>query len=297
MNVKINYSECKPGSVTREASQNKNYSFRKILRNHRERVKFMISRSSFAQRADACINPVAQRLCRLIAQKKTNLAVAADLTNQTQILDLIHQVGSEICVLKTHIDIVSDFDPLFVQRLQQLAKRYQFLIFEDRKFADIGKTVQQQYQGGIYQIARWADIINAHALPGPGMIQSLQDIGKPLNRGLLLVAQMSSQLKTPIDYLDQTVSLAQHHLDFVIGFIAQRKLTSHPALLHFTPGVHLEQRNLGDQNYVTPELAIERGSDVIIVGQGIYEAADPKQKAREYRQKAWDAISSFTSVV
>jgi uridine monophosphate synthetase len=257
----------------------------------------MISRDCFEQRADVCVNPVAQRLCRLIAQKKTNLAIAADLTDQARILDLIHQVGSEICVLKTHIDIVSDFNPLFVQRLQELAKRYQFLIFEDRKFADIGKTVQRQYQGGIYQIAQWADIINAHALPGPGIIRSLKEIGKPLNRGLLLVAQMSSQLKTPIDYLDQTISLAQHHLDFVVGFIAQQKLTDHPALLHFTPGIHLEQHNVGDQNYVTPELAIERGSDVIIVGQGIYEAADPRQKAREYRQRAWAAISSFTSMV
>src|ERR1700722_10556562 len=115
---------------------------------------------TFEQRADLCQNPIAKQLFALIADKQTNLPAAADLTSINALLQLADQIGPEICLLKTHVDILDDFAPHVTKELRRLADKHRFLIFEDRKFADIGNTVSLQYGGGIYRIADWADIVN-----------------------------------------------------------------------------------------------------------------------------------------
>lgn len=249
-------------------------------------------RIRYSEKAFHCINPLAKKLLQLVDVKKTNLALSADVTSSQQLLELADLLGPEICVLKTHIDIIDDFSPHLTLELQALAKKHQFFIFEDRKFADIGNTVQLQYAKGIYRIADWADIINAHSLPGPGIVTGLAEAGLPKERGLLLLAEMSSEKNLfSSSYTQQTIAMAEQFPDFVIGFIAQRKLSDHPGWIYLTPGIQFSEKNdaLGQQ-YVTPEQAIiERETDIIIVGRGIIQAKDPLSEARKYRRSGWEA--------
>jgi orotidine 5'-phosphate decarboxylase subfamily 1 len=245
---------------------------------------------TYAQYLAHTRNPTARRLLTIIEQKQSNLAVSADVTTQHELLQLAQQVGPSICVLKTHADIVRDFDDHCITQLTALAAQHNFLLFEDRKFADIGHTVRLQYSQGIHRIADWASITDAHPLPGDGVVQGLQDIGLSRGHGLLLLAQMSSASNLiTAAYTQQAVAMAARYPDFVIGFICQTRLSTH--LLHFTPGVQLAATGdaLGQQ-YITPSQAIcEHGSDVIIVGRGIYQTADPKAAAEIYRTQAWQA--------
>ncbi len=249
---------------------------------------------TFKQRAELSQNPMAKKLFALMENKQTNLAVAADLTSSSALLELAKTIGPEICVLKTHVDILDDFTPQVTQELRRLAERQQFLIFEDRKFADIGNTVSYQYRGGIYRIADWADIVNAHAVPGPGIIDGLKEVGLPKGRALLLLAEMSSAGTLASGaYTHQTVKMAEAHSDFVIGFISLRKLSNDPRWIYMTPGVQLSRgKDALGQQYQTPESVMEAGSDVIIVGRGIYGAQDPETQAKIYRQAGWQAYLS-----
>ena len=69
------------------------------------------------------------RLLRLMEQKKSNLALAADVTKQSDLLRLADQVGPHIVVLKTHVDIIEDYDESFSRQISELAKKHNFLVF------------------------------------------------------------------------------------------------------------------------------------------------------------------------
>lgn len=253
-------------------------------------------RYTYAERAAIAKNPAAKALFELIEEKKTNLCVAADLTQSAELIKLAELVGPSICCLKTHCDVVSDWTSETATELRRLSKAHKFLIFEDRKFADIGNTVVHQCKDGYHKIAEWADFVNAHPLPGPGIVDGLKEAlaGSP-KAGLLLLAEMSSAGNLiGAEYTKATVALAEKNADFVFGFISQRKLreTNEPdPFVYMTPGVKMQQSgdNLGQQ-YNTPNKVIgNMGSDVAIVGRGIYKAEDPAKAAKEYADACWDA--------
>jgi uridine monophosphate synthetase len=195
---------------------------------------------SFEERAKLCRNGAAKKLCQIIANKKSNLCVSADVTSAQELLRIAEETGPYICMLKTHIDIISHFSPELIEKLKELAVKFNFLIFEDRKFADIGSTVQAQFSAGIYSISSWSDITNCHIIPGAAIIEGLKaGIKGEKNSGLLLIAEMSSEGNLAIgDYTKKNVELAENekYKDFVCGFICQHKISNDPALLHITPG-------------------------------------------------------------
>lgn len=249
---------------------------------------------TFSDRSKVARNEVSRALLKIMTMKKTNLCLAADLTKADEILNLVGSVGPYICLLKTHIDIVEDFSDGFVKSLQALAQKNNFLIMEDRKFADIGNTVSLQYSKGLYRISNWADLVTAHSLPGDGILRGLKAaVSDSRARGVFLLAEMSSDgnLITS-DYKEKTMKMIESNFDFVAGVVAQSAdLVQDPGLLQLTPGVKLEEGSddLG-QTYNTPEYVMkEKGADIAVVGRGIIGSKNPSEMAKTYRDRLWEA--------
>ncbi|XP_077623754.1 uridine 5'-monophosphate synthase isoform X2 [Crocuta crocuta] len=152
-----------------------------------------------------------------------------------------------------------------------------------------------QAHGGIFKIASWADLVNAHVVPGSGVVRGLREVGLPLHRGCLLIAEMSSagSLATG-SYTKAAVEMAEEHSEFVVGFISGSRVSMKPEFLHLTPGVQLEAGgdNLGQQYNSPQEVIGKRGSDIIIVGRGIIMSSNRLEAAELYRKAAWQAYLS-----
>ena len=210
------------------------------------------------------------KIDEIMDKKQTRLCFSADFTLKKDLLFWTNLVGPDICILKTHIDILEDFDESVIEELIKLKKKHNFYILEDRKFGDIGKTFQKQLMGGMYKIGTWADIITVHGICCAGMLQSIDYLGLK-NIKVLIVAQMSSSCNIiTSNYTRDCYNIADKYRDLVLGFITQTKFVNDDNFLFITPGVRLNNTKSLDQNYRTPKKAFEEGNDIIIVGSGIY---------------------------
>ncbi len=258
---------------------------------------------TYESRLELTKSPIAKDLLQIIVSKKTNLCLAADTNKSVDILNAADIAGPYICVLKTHVDIIDDFSVDFVRSLQALAKKHNFLIMEDRKFADIGNTVSLQYSSGIFHISDWAHLVTAHSLSGPSILQGLKHAlsGSSANRGVFVLAELSSagSLVTQT-YTESTMKLLSStpDADFVVGVVCQSKgVVQDPGLLQLTPGCKIDNTTDGlGQQYDTPEFVIkEKAADIAVVGRGIMNAKDIRVAAELYRNQLWKAYCERTN--
>ncbi|KAJ0125054.1 orotidine 5phosphate decarboxylase [Diaporthe amygdali] len=158
--------------------------------------------SSYGDRAASATHPLTTYLLRLMELKQSNLCVSADVHSARELLSLADKVGPSIVVLKTHYDLVLgwDFNPQTGTGayLAALARKHGFLIFEDRKYCDIGSTVQQQYVGGTARVIDWAHIVNANISAGKPMVGAMAEAAAKWRERINYEVRTSVTVGTPI---------------------------------------------------------------------------------------------------
>ena len=246
-------------------------------------------------------HPVARNLMEIIQKKKSNLCVAIDETSSAKFLRLVEEIGPHACIIKTHIDMMEDFTPSVIRELKSLSVTHNFLIFEDRKFCDVGNTVRVQYTGGVYGIKNWADIVTVQGIPGPGILEALdQCLSEKDEKAFILVAEMSSEgTLAQGSYSQEIVKMAKEN-DNVIGFVSQTKVCDDAKFLQFTPGISLDNtgtKGFG-QKYKDPYNAVVlQGADIAIVGRGITKSTDVSQAAARYKKECYENFLKAVNIL
>jgi uridine monophosphate synthetase len=225
-------------------------------------------------------NHTLETLLMYIRRKRSNLVVSLDITNPREIVHVLRTIRSHICAVKLHLDIIdfpvdyclkSFFDDL------HCIKENEFMIIEDRKYADIPYISLKQLD----LVQKYVDIVTLHSITGSDLLREFdkRDVG------LLVVDQLS----TENNLIDRVYSTKTREMAFtcknLVGFISQEKVSEKH--LTFSPGISLSQKT--DDQGQTYQIASDKGNqtDVFIVGRGIYQSDDVLEATVKYQRECW----------
>lgn len=220
-------------------------------------------------------NDHTNRLISIINDKQSNLVLSLDLRDHNNIISILENVGEYICAVKLHHDTIDEITDEFIEQLNNIKQKKNFMIIEDRKVADIPHIVLKQ----ISKVLKFADLITVYGVCGDNLIKEINK----LDIGILLVCQLSIKNNLLDDlYLFKTKDIADRY-DNVVGFISQEKISDE--YLSFTPGVSL---NVNCDLSKTHRCIDECNTDVFIVGRDIYESSNVVKTIQLYRNRCFE---------
>ena len=217
---------------------------------------------------------------------ENKIIVALDFNSSSQAVEFVDTLDPKLCRLKIGKELFTAAGPNLVETMI----KKEFDVFLDLKFHDIPNTVAKAVKVAA-DLGVW--MLNVHISGGSTMMESARDAilshggCKPILIGVTVLTSISSAELSEIginnDLKDQVFQLAklayQSGLDGVVCSAEEAKLlrNSMPAdFILVTPGIRREQDAAGDQKRViTPSQAIRNGSDYLVVGRPITQAASP----------------------
>ncbi|EHA1124401.1 orotidine 5'-phosphate decarboxylase [Vibrio cidicii] len=212
--------------------------------------------------------------------------VALDYDNQADALAFVDRIDPMSCRLKVGKEMFTLFGPDFVRELHKRG----FSVFLDLKFHDIPNTCAKAVRAAA-ELGVW--MVNVHASGGERMMSAAREIllpyGKerPLLIGVTVLTSMEQSdlagVGLDIEPQQQVMRLASltknAGLDGVVCSAQEATLLKQNLGQEFklvTPGIRPQGSEQGDQRRImTPVEAIAAGSDYLVIGRPITQAASP----------------------
>jgi uridine monophosphate synthetase len=240
----------------------------------------------------------ANSLYMLALEKKSNLIISCDFMSNRAVIELVNKLGYNIIAVKLHLDILDNLSyTLFITELKELKTKYNFLIIEDAKYADIEAIMIEKINHSQLDIKTIADAVTVHAISGFSILE-----GCKLCIPVITVAEMSNIDNIITDTYSQTIiSQVRLKLDNTTnhmfgGLVCQTKvprLIEPFEMLTMSPGINLEVNNdSANQIYTIPDNRKNKMGLFWIIGRGITQYHKNEEKlmktVKDYQRLGWD---------
>lgn len=220
-----------------------------------------------------------------IAAPGSRVIVALDFPAAEQALAFAGRLDPARCRLKVGFELFTSAGPAVVETLVARG----FDVFLDLKFHDIPNTVASAC-AAVARLGVW--MLNVHALGGTAMMRAAREaVDRAPRRPLLIAvtvltshsARELGEIGLKADPGSEVLRLARlaqdSGLDGVVCSAQEAsalRATCGPRFCLVTPGIRPAGSNAGDQQRIlTPRAALERGSDYLVIGRPVTQAADP----------------------
>ena len=228
---------------------------------------------------------------------KEKIIVALDVETADDAREIIAELRDTVGAFKIGSQLFTAAGPSFVRELTEAGIK----IFLDLKFHDIPNTVANAAVEAA-RLGVW--MLNVHTLGGSEMMKRTaeevrgvcekENLAKPLVIGVTILtssndatlAEVGINAKVEVEVERLATLAADCGLDGVVASPheaeALRKAVTDPDFLIVTPGIRPRSATKDDQKRVkTVAEAIESGSDYLVIGRPIIEAADRARAVQE----------------
>lgn len=216
---------------------------------------------------------------------QTPIIVALDFPTRDAALALAGRLDPSACRVKVGKELFTRCGPSIVEDLQ--AKGFE--VFLDLKFHDIPNTTAMAVKAAA-ELGVW--MVNVHCSGGLRMMQACREVleqsggARPLLIGVTVLTSMEqadlADLGLDIDPRQQVLRLAalaeRAGLDGLVCSAQEATAlkAQSPGLQLVTPGIRPSGSAADDQRRIlTPAQAMAAGSDFLVIGRPISQAADP----------------------
>lgn len=223
------------------------------------------------------------------------IIVALDYASAEAASPLVERLDPALCRLKVGKELFTATGPAWVEHLA----RQGYGVFLDLKFHDIPHTVAQACKAAA-NLGVW--MVNVHALGGRAMMNAAREAMENMPHRPRLIAVTVLTSMGANDLADLGISEAPHqlvrrlarltrscHLDGVVCSAQEAAMLRQeqgPDFCLVTPGIRPANASKDDQNRVmTPAEALRAGSDYLVIGRPITQAADPLQALQAIRKE------------